>query len=106
MAASTRAAVAALTPRSPFTTRETVLTLTAAVVATSRIVGLAILLRPSCNLALTTMSSAMARTLTPDDNVGKTGDVQLGRRVGSVELRPRPAGERRRPTARPARGRS
>jgi hypothetical protein len=43
MAAPTRAAVTALTPGSPFTTRETVLMLTSAALATSRMVGLATL---------------------------------------------------------------
>jgi len=43
MAASTRAAVAGRTPFSLFTTRETVFKLTPALLATSRIVGLATL---------------------------------------------------------------
>ena len=43
MAASTRAAVAGRTPFSLLTTRETVFRLTPAVLATSRIVGLATL---------------------------------------------------------------
>ena len=43
MAASTRAAVAGRTPSSLFTTRETVFRLTPALLATSRIVGLATL---------------------------------------------------------------
>ena len=43
MAASTRAAVAGRTPSSLLTTRETVFRLTPAVLATSRIVGLATL---------------------------------------------------------------
>jgi hypothetical protein len=41
IAASTRAAVSARTPASAFTTRDTVFRLTPAVLATSRIVGLA-----------------------------------------------------------------
>jgi hypothetical protein len=66
IAASTRAAVSARTPASRFTTRETVFRLTPAVLATSRIVGLATSSPPPQTLdrALTTLSWAVGGTLT------------------------------------------
>ena len=68
MAASTRAAVAGRTPFSLLTTRETVFRLTPAVLATSRIVGLAtlssLLLLDPVTTAVTTLSCASGRTLT------------------------------------------
>jgi hypothetical protein len=70
MAASTRAAVAGRTPFSLFTTRETVFKLTPAVLATSRIVGLAtlssLLLLDPVTVAVTTLSCAIGGTLTSE----------------------------------------
>src|SRR5919109_3091588 len=68
MAASTRAAVTGRTPRSPFTTRETVLTLTPAMLATYRMVGLATSGTATPH-PLTTMSGREWRTLILPDNV-------------------------------------
>src|SRR4051812_30925208 len=81
--ACTRAAVSARTPGSRFTTRETVLRLTPAVIATSRIVGLATLnaLSPG---ALTTLSTAL---LAGDRNQALTTLSTSRRDVGPQRLR-------------------
>src|SRR5215211_6129926 len=77
MATSTRAAVSSRTPPSPLTTRDTVLTLTPAVRATSRMVGLATLaLRPPSDNDV----GARGRTLPPLTTLSSTG--QAGTRSG------------------------